>query len=148
MEKFTYSITINKPASDVFSVMTDKSLYSDWAKAWGEGMTYTGEWKEGETVVFHDQTQGGTKAIVEEIRPGEYVRFKHIAMVDLQNNELAPTDENMKKWIGSLEEYYFKKVDDTTTELEVVMTMDNAFKEMSEGSWPKALQLVKELCEN
>ena len=50
MKKLTYSIKINKPCDFVFSKITDKSVYPDWAKAWGEGMTYEGEWKEGEHI--------------------------------------------------------------------------------------------------
>ena len=35
MKTLTYSIKINKPQDFVFSKITDKSVYPDWAKAWG-----------------------------------------------------------------------------------------------------------------
>jgi hypothetical protein len=53
----------------------------------------------------------------------------------------------MKKWIGSLEEYYFKADDDNTTTFEVVMVSDEMFEDMSKA-WPKALELFKGICES
>lgn len=91
MKKLTYSIKINKPQDFVFSKIKDKSVYPGWAKAWGEGMTYEGEWKEGENISFFDQTQGGTKVIIEEIVPNETIRAKHVAMVNTQNIEVELT---------------------------------------------------------
>ena len=146
MKTLTYSITINKPQAFVFNKMTDKSVYPDWAKAWGEGMTYEGEWKEGEHISFFDQTQGGTKVLVEEIVPNESIKTKHIAMVNPQNIEVEITDDMMRKWIGSKESYFFKKKSETETTLEVIMVTDEAFEKMMEA-WPKALQLLKEICE-
>ena len=146
MKKLTYSIKINKPKDYVFSKIKDKSVYPDWAKAWGEGMSYEGEWKEGEYISFFDQTQGGTKVIIEEIVPNETIKAKHIAMVNPQNIEVELTDDMMRKWIGSQEIYNFKGESDTETILEVVMITDEAFEEMM-GAWPKALQLFKEICE-
>lgn len=146
MKKLTYSIKINQPQDFVFDKITDKSVYPDWAKAWGEGMTYEGEWKEGEHISFFDQTQGGTKVIVEEIVPNESIIMKHVAMVNPQNIETELTDDMMRKWIGSQENYYFKKESDTETTLEVVMIADEVFEKMMEA-WSKALQLFKEICE-
>jgi uncharacterized protein YndB with AHSA1/START domain len=147
MEKLTYSITINKPQNFVFNTITDKSVYPDWAKAWGDGMTYEGEWKKGETISFFDNSQGGTKVVLEEFKPHEYIRAKHIAMVNPENIEVELKDEMMKKWIGSLEEYFFKKEEDELTTVEVVMTVDKAFQEMFDNAWPKALKYFKEVCE-
>lgn len=153
MKTLTYSITINKPQDQVFNKILDKSSYSKWTKAWGPEMTYEGEWKEGEHVSFLDKTEGspsegGTKVIIEKFTPHEHIRAKHIAMVDRENNEIEPTDDMMKKWIGSLEEYYFKKIDDNTTEVQVVMSTDPAFQEMFDETWPKALKYFKEVCES
>ncbi|MEO1001754.1 MAG: SRPBCC domain-containing protein [Cyanobacteria bacterium J06638_7] len=146
MKMLTYSIVISKPQDVVFKTMTDKSVYPGWAKAWGEGMTYEGEWKQGEHISFFDQTQGGTKVLVEEIVPNESIKTKHVAMVNQQNIEIELADDMMRKWIGSQENYYFKEKSENETTLEVVMITDEAFEKMMEA-WPKALQLLKEICE-
>ena len=146
MKTLAYSIRINKPNDVVFNTMTDKSVYPEWARAWGEGMTFEGEWKAGGYLSFFDQTRGGTKALVEEIVPNELIRCRHIAMVNPQNIEVPLTDDMMRKWIGSQENYFFKNITDTDTDLEVVMITDEVFEPMMEA-WPKALQYLKEICE-
>ncbi len=146
MKDFKYSIEINKPKEFVFEMVMDKSVYPEWAKAWGEGMDYEGEWKEGENISFFDKTQGGTKVIVEEIKPYECIKAKHIAMVNPAKEEIELTDEMMKKWIGSLEQYYFYDLGKGKTKLEVVARTDEAFEEMM-GAWNKALEYFKEICE-
>jgi len=127
--------------------MTDKSVYPQWAKAWGEGMDYKGEWKEGEHIAFFDQSQGGTKVHVEKLVPNELIKTTHVAMVNTEAAEIELSDEMMKKWIGSKENYYFKAEGDSTTLLEVEMITDEAFEEMMQA-WPKALESLKEICES
>ena len=146
MKKLTYSIKINKPVNFVFDKIMDKSVYAAWAKAWGEGMTYEGEWKEGQHISFFDATQGGTKVLVESVVPNETIRMRHVAMVNPQNIEVALTDEMMRKWIGTREDYYFKREGDDVTTLEVVMLTDEAFEEMM-NAWSQALHLFKGICE-
>ena len=146
MKTLTYSIQIGKPREFVFATMTDKSRYPDWAKAWGEGMTYEGSWTAGQHISFFDQTQGGTRVVVEEIIPGESIKTRHVAMVNPQNIEVELSDDMMRKWIGSREDYFFKQQGASETTLEVVMVTDEAFEKMM-AAWPKALQLLKEICE-
>ena len=146
MKKLTYSIKINKPVNLVFEKLIDKSVYPAWAKAWGEGMTYEGEWKEGQHISFFDKTRGGTRVLVESVVPNETVKMKHVAMVNPQNIEVPLTDEMMRKWIGSREDYFFWKEGDDVTTLEVVMLADEAFEEMM-NAWSQALQLFKNVCE-
>ena len=146
MKELTYSIKINKPRHFVFSKLMDKSAYSHWAKAWGEGMTYEGEWKEGSRISYFDTSQGGTKVIVEEILPNESIKTKHVAMVNPQNIEVELADDMMRKWIGSQENYFFIKENEAETTLKVVMVIDEAFEEMM-AAWHKALQYFKEACE-
>lgn len=147
MKKITYSVVIDKPQEFVFDKLMDKTIYPDWAKAWGEGMTYEGEWKEGEYISFFDKTQGGTKAAIEELAVNKYIKMKHVAMVDPENFEVPLSDEMMKKWIGSREEYYFDKEGEETTLFRVEMEVDEAFEDMMKA-WPKALGYFKEICES
>ena len=146
MKTLEYTININKPTDEVFKIMTDKSTYPKWGKAWGEGMSYEGQWKEGEHIAFFDQTQGGTKVLIEELITNELIKTKHVAMVNPQAVEIELSDDMMKKWIGSREDYFFTTNNDCTTTLKVVMFTDGAFEEMMQA-WPKALQYLKEVCE-
>ena len=146
MKTLNYSININKPRDFVFNKMIDKSVYPGWAKAWGEGMTYEGEWKQGEHISFYDNTQGGTKVLIEKFVPNETIEMKHIAMINPQLIEVPLTDDVMRKWIGSQENYYFIELSDTETKVEITMIADEAFEAMMDA-WTKALELLKEICE-
>ena len=146
MKRLIYSVEINRPVELVFSKMLDKSVYRRWAAAWGEGMTFEGEWKQGANISFFDQSQGGTKVIIEEFIPNELIKARHIAMVNAENIEQELSDEMMRKWIGSEENYYFKSGGDSKTTLEIEIVTDEAFEEMM-GAWPEALRLLKEICE-
>ena len=146
MKELIYSIVINQPQDFVFNKFMDKSAYPKWAKAWGEGMTYEGEWKEGSHISYFDNSQGGTKVIVEEIVPNESIKTKHVAMVNPENIEVELKDDMMRKWIGSQENYFFTKENESKTTLKVVMIADEAFEEMM-NAWNKALQYFKEVCE-
>ena len=53
----------------------------------------------------------------------------------------------MKKWIGSTEEYRFTDAVNNTTNLKIFFKKDEAFQQMFDDSWPKALKLLKQLCE-
>lgn len=147
MKTLKYSITIKQARKIVFEKLSNKSVYPDWAKAWGDGMHYIGEWKENTHISFMDSSQGGTKVLVEIITPNEYIKVKHIAMVNAKNEELEAKDDMMRKWLGSMEEYFFKQDGEKQTTLEIVMTCDEAFQSMFDNAWPKALAYFKEVCE-
>ncbi len=146
MKTLTYSIKINKSRNCVFNKIMDKSVYADWAKAWGEGLSYEGAWTQGGNIIFFDE-QGGTKIVIEEIKQSECIKTRHIAMVNANLDEVELTDDKMQKWIGTHENYYFKKYNENKTELEVEMIVDEAFQEMFDNAWPKALEYFKSICE-
>jgi uncharacterized protein YndB with AHSA1/START domain len=62
-------------------------------------------------------------------------------------DDMEDTEGEMaRKWIGSIEVYELREVD-AGTELHVRVTTDEQFEEMFETSWPKALELLKGICE-
>jgi hypothetical protein len=105
-------------------------------------------YNEGSYISFHDDSGQGTKAISDMIVPSEYIRLKHIAMVGPGNVEVEELDDVMQNWIGSLEEYYFFPDGEESTRLEMMLTLDEGFQEMFDGTWPQALGYLKEICES
>lgn len=148
MITLTYTISIHAPAAHVYDALTDKASYSQWASAWGEGMTYTGEWAEGQDIVFHDQSHVGTKAHIELIQPNHSIKLRHIGMVDLSGSATDDNTVGMEKWIGSREEYILTENDNQQTTIEVMMVTDEDFGEMFDSAWPLALQILKDICES
>lgn len=146
MKTLEYTIIINKPVTHVFNKIMDRSVYPDWGKAWGEDMTYEGEWNMGSYISFFDASGQGTKVVVEEIKPNEAIRMRHIAMIEAGNKEVTELDETMQKWIGSREDYFFKALSENETELTIVIEADEAFEPMMQA-WDKALLYFKDICE-
>jgi len=145
MIKLNYSIEINAKKEHVWKTMIAPETCPKWAKAFSEGSTFLGDWKQGETLIFFDPALGGTKAVLEVFKPYDEILAKHISMVDKdqkENNE----DEMAKKWIGTTERYSFIATGDNT-KLAIEMTVDETFTEMFNTSWPKALDIIKSLCE-
>ena len=145
MIKLNYSIQIKANKENVWNTMLDKETYQQWAKAFSSGSTFIGEWKQGEAMLFFDADLGGTKAVLEIFNRYDEILAKHILMVDKDmkdNNE----DEMAKKWIGSTERYNFIESGDHT-KLEIEITTDETFIKMFDAGWPKALEIIKSLCE-
>ena len=74
MKQLIYCITINKPRAFVFDKIRDKTVYPQWAKAWGEGMSYVGEWVEGGHVSFFDQDATKNPPICERFARLQQIR--------------------------------------------------------------------------
>ena len=144
MKTLNYSITIDKPVDFVFQKICDKESYPNWAKAWGEGMTFEGSWSEGESFAFFDRSGSGTKARIEKLVPNECIKMVHVAMVQ-DSKDLEEMDDAMKKWVGAKEEYYFTE-ENGKTHLEIVIIADEAFEPMMQA-WNQALVYFKEICE-
>ncbi|BDX06905.1 hypothetical protein [Planctobacterium marinum] len=147
MKTLNYATIIEQPPAIVFAVMTDKALYPEWAKAWGEGMTYTGEWQLGAHLSFLDEQRGGTKVVIEEFVQDKVIKCRHIAMVSPDNIEIQVMDNTMQKWVDTQENYYFYDHGQNATQLEVEMVTDEMFEGMM-ANWTIALQLLKVLCES
>lgn len=145
MMELTYTVTINAPKSVVWDTMIEKDTYTQWTKAFSEGSDYTGTWGKGEELDFLDPGIGGTRATVEVFEPHEKTVLKHKAILDAQSQPTTP-DENGEKWLGSTEEYILSD-DDGGTLLTVNVATDEAFRKMFDESWPKALALLKTICE-
>jgi hypothetical protein len=140
-----YSIEINAEKEHIWNTMLDPETYQKWSKAFSSDSKFIGEWKRGETIIFFDSNVGGTKAVLEIFNPYDEIFTKHISMVDKDMNE-NNEDEMSKKWIGSTEKYSFIETGDNI-KLEIEMTVDETFTEMFNTSWPKALEIIKSLCE-
>ena len=145
MIKLNYSIEIKAKKEHVWKTMIAPEIYQEWVKAFSANSKFIGEWKLGETILFFDPNLGGSRAVLEIFNPYDEILAKHISMVNKDMNE-NNEGEISKKWIGSTERYGFSESGNKTT-LEIEMITDEAFTEMFNTSWPKALKIIKSLCE-
>ena len=145
MKTLKYEIEINAPSKVVWERMLEPETYKEWAKGFSSESQYNGEWRQGTYINFFDPNMGGTRALLEKVVPCREIFARHVAILDKEQNEDNEGDF-AKKWIGSTESYSFNETDGVTT-LSIITETDEAFEKMFSDSWPKALELLKEVCE-
>jgi uncharacterized protein YndB with AHSA1/START domain len=149
MDKLKFSIVINAPKEKVWHTMLDDATYRLWTTSFSEGSYYKGDWSKGSKIIFlgpNPETgkEGGMVSRIAENKPYEYISIEHLGMIN--DGVEDTTSEEVKKWTPAFENYTFKEVNGKTTVL-VDMDINEEYKEMFEGMWPKALQQLKELAE-
>lgn len=145
METINFSTQINATREKVWDIMLGKETYGEWAKAFGPGSHYEGDWNEGSTIQFLGaDSQMGMASRIKASRKPEFLSIEHIGIV--MAGVVDTTSDEAKKWAPSLENYTFKEVDGGT-ELSVSLDVLPENKSMFEEMWPEALKLLKELAE-
>mgnify|MGYP006338700043 CR=1 FL=1 len=145
METIYFSAHINAPREKVWDIMLGKDTYIEWAKKFGQGSHYEGDWNEGSDIFFFGaDSQTGMASKINESRKPEFVSIKHVGLV--MNGVVDTTSDEAKKWAPAFENYTLKEVDGET-ELSVSLDILPEHKSMFEQMWPKALKLLKELVE-
>lgn len=140
-----HQITIEAPSEKVWDTMISAETYNSWARAFSNHSMFVGEWGIGETIDFVDPTLGGSRAQIIKWNPYHEILIRHIGLLD-QDMHMDINSEAAIKWIDSSEHYYFSQTH-SSTELRIETTTDREFAEMLDTSWPKALALLKGICE-
>jgi uncharacterized protein YndB with AHSA1/START domain len=71
MKKLEFKIDINATAKKVWDTMLAPDTYKEWVSVSWPGSDYKGKWAKDEKIRFHGEGQGGTLAIIDEIKPYE-----------------------------------------------------------------------------
>jgi hypothetical protein len=144
MEKLHFTQTINAPKEKVWSTLWDDATYRQWTSAFSPSSYADSDWNEGSKILFLDGNGSGMVSKIETKRPNEFMSFKHLGEL---KNGVEDTESNaVKGWAGALENYTLKEVDGKT-ELVVDMDINEDYKDMFMGMFPKALEQVKILAE-
>ncbi len=149
MEKLHFEIHINAPREKVWDTMLADATYRIWTTPFSPGSYYKGDWSEGSKIIFlgpHPDGggEGGMVSRIKANRLHEFISIEHIGMV--QNGVEDTTSDEVKKWTPAFENYTFTPKDGGTMVL-VEMDINEEYKTMFEGMWPKSLAILKELCE-
>lgn len=151
MKKLQYTITINASVNSVYDCMLgsgSKSTYEQWTALFNPTSTYEGSWDKGSKILFLGVDEKGEKGgmvsrIVENI-PNRFVSIQHYGL--LKSGQEITEGPEVEKWANSLENYTFEENNGTTT---VIVDLDTTedFAEYMNKTYPKALNKLKELCE-
>jgi uncharacterized protein YndB with AHSA1/START domain len=139
MKKLQFSIDINAPKEKVWDILWTDESYRAWTSVFHEGSHAKSDWKEGSRIYFVDNDGSGMFSIIDKLVPNEQMTFKHLG--EVKNGEEITTE-----WAGA-EESYFLNSNNGSTALSVTVEMSEEFCGYFENTFPKALQLVKQLSE-
>jgi uncharacterized protein YndB with AHSA1/START domain len=138
MKKLHYTITIGASRQQVWDTMLAPDTYRQWTSAFCEGSYYEGSWEKSSTIRFLSPSGEGMRAEIAENRPLEFISILHKACITRQGEEAFPEPAH--------ENYTFRDAGQGT-ELQVDVDTDDKYEAMFAEMWPRALALLKELCE-
>lgn len=152
MEKLQFNVSINAPVTAVFDTMlglSDKSTYEQWTSLFNPTSTYEGSWDKGSKILFigvdEKGEKGGMVSRIAENIPNRFVSIQHYGLV--KGDEEITEGPEVEKWANGFENYSFEENNGTTT---VTIDLDTTeeFLDYMNEHFPKALEKLKEVCEN
>jgi len=148
-ETMHFEITINAPVTKVWDMMLAQETYRQWTAAFEPTSYYEGSWEKGSKMKFLGAGGSGMISQIVENVPYKFISTEHLG--EIKDGVEDTTSEAVKKWLPAFENYTFTDNGDSTL-LQIDMEMGSSeeskqMKEMFEGMWPKALLLLKEVCE-
>lgn len=151
MKKLQFKKQIDATAQKVYETMLglkDKSTYEFWVSVFNPTSTYEGSWEKGSKILFVGVDENGKKGgMISEIienQPAKFVSIRHYGFLD-GDNEIT-TGEQVEKWSGGHENYYFEENNGVTT-LTVEMDTIEDYLDYFENTYPNAMDKLKEISE-
>ena len=148
-ETMHFEITINAPVTKVWDMMLAQETYRQWTAAFEPTSYYEGSWEKGSKMKFLGAGGSGMISQIVENIPYKFISTEHLG--EIKDGVEDTTSEAVKKWLPAFENYTFTDNGDSTL-LQIDMEMGSSeeskqMKEMFEGMWPKALLILKDVCE-
>lgn len=145
MERLQFSTTIHAPRERVWKTLWGKDTYAEWTSPITQNGSIQTDWKKGSSVLFLDKQGYGMVSEIADLKPNEFVSFKHEGM--LKDGEAETAVAIAEGWYGARENYSLRSIEDMTEVIiEHDVTEENKARFME--LWPKALQRLKEMCED
>ena len=140
LKTISFSIHIDSNREKIWNVLWKPVTYEKWTSVFTEGSHYKGELKQGSTIQFLGKDGGGMSSLIEKLVENEQMVFSH-------QKELKNGEESCSTWQGAKEIYYLKKESESGTELQVIMDITPDMEDYFNTTFPKALDLVKQISE-
>lgn len=148
MKKLHYSTEIKAPVAKVYAAMIAKPTYEQWTAAFNPGSTFEGRWNKGDKIYFvgtdENGKKGGMVSRIAENIPNQFISIQHVGILD-GDKEILDGPE-VEGWGDALENYAFVENNGITT-VSVEMDTKEDYADYFDGTWPKALEILKDLCE-
>lgn len=153
MKKLHFTTTINAPVSKIYDCMlgiNNKSTYEQWTALFNPTSTYEGSWEKGSKILFIGVDEKGEKGgmvsrIVENI-PNQFVSIQHYGL--LKGGEEITEGPEVEKWANGFENYTFEESNGIVIVNAGLLNIPEEFIDYMNDIYPKALEKLKEICEN
>ncbi|NWJ40628.1 MAG: SRPBCC domain-containing protein [Geothrix sp.] len=144
MKRLQFTTLIQAPRDQVWETMLGPVTYRIWTAAFMEGSYFEGTWAKGQRMRFLAPGGNGMVSEIAESRPHEFLSIRHLG--EIKEGVEDTESEAVRSWTPCFENYTFTEAG-PATELTVDMDMAETFEEYMTGVWPRALSLLKTLCE-
>lgn len=151
MKKLQFKVSINAPVTSIYDIMlgiSSKSTYEQWTFLFNPTSTYEGGWDKGNKILFvgvdEKGEKGGMVSRIAENIPNRFVSIQHYGL--LKGDMEITEGPEVEKWATGFENYTFEENNGTTT---VTVDLDTTedFVSFMKETFPKALDKLKEICE-
>ncbi|MCW3112324.1 MAG: hypothetical protein JWR18_720 [Segetibacter sp.] len=139
MSRIKLSININATKEKVWETLWTDSTYRQWTAPFTEGSYAESDWNEGSRIVFLTPSGEGMFSVIERKIPNKQMSFRHLG--EIKNGVDEPKD-----WDEATENYYLEEKNGVT-ELVVEMGSTEDFEQHLRNTFPKALEILKRICE-
>jgi len=145
VKTLTYKIEIQASKDKIWESLWDKDNYTKWTKPFSEGLYFeTESFSEGSEIRFVAPSGDAMISKIVNLYSKEFVAFEHLSM--MQNGEISSFIEDGEA-NQFFESYRLIENESSITLIAQVNTLESEEKSMDK-TFPKALQIVKDLSEN
>lgn len=152
MKKLQFKVSVHAPVAKVFDIMlgiSDKTTYEQWTFLFNPTSTYEGSWEKGSKILFigldDNGEKGGMVSKIAENIPNKFISIQHYGLY--KNGKEIIEGPEVEKWANGFENYSFDE-DRGLTSVTVNLDTTEDFIEFMNNAYPKALDKLKEICEN
>ena len=139
MKTLNFSVEIDAPKEKVWDKLWSDASYRQWTAAFAEGSYAESDWEQGSRILFLSPKGDGMFSVIEEKIPFEKMTFKHLG-------EIKGGVEETKDWGEARESYHLAEKDGKTL-LTVTLDMTEDFQDYFDETFPKALNILKQISE-
>jgi hypothetical protein len=151
MNKVQFKTEINAPIAKVYKTMLgldNKATYEAWTAEFNPTSTFEGSWEKGSKILFigtdENGEKGGMIAEVAENIPNKFVSIRHYGL--LKGDTEITSGEEVEKWAGELENYWFEEHNGITS-VTVEVGVSDEYMDYFQITYPKALKKLKAIVE-
>lgn len=143
-----YEIAITASRAKVWDVLLADKTYRQWTNVFNPTSHFKGSWEKGAKIHFigveDNGKSGGMFSRVIEHVENEYICIETIGLLK-EGVEIVSGPE-LEPWLGGHESYRLKEVNGKTL-LSVDVDIVESYRSYFEETWPKALEIIKQLSE-